>query len=51
MMKKNSIWMLPSYMEEIRETGAISITFPLIDNEGNMMCDGYGTRCVVFWRT
>ena len=29
--------MLPSYMEGICEVGAISITFPLTDNEGNAL--------------
>ena len=43
--------MLPSSMEGICEAGAISITFPLTDNEVNMMRDGYGTRCVAFCRT
>lgn len=31
--EKNSIWMLPGYMDGIREAGAIPIIFPLTDDE------------------
>ena len=36
--EKNSIWMLPGYMEGIRKAGAIPIIFPLTDNEEEICC-------------
>ena len=31
--EKNSIWMLPAYLNVILETGGIPIILPLIDNK------------------
>lgn len=44
--KLNSIWMLPEYMDCIRESGGIPVIFPLTANEDDLcrlieMCDGF----------
>lgn len=44
--EKNSIWMLPGYLDAIREAGAIPITLPLVATYEDIMqicamCDGF----------
>ncbi len=43
---KDSIWMLPGYMDGIRQAGGIPVIFPLSENESDLgqlidMCDGF----------
>lgn len=43
--EKDSLWMIPGYMDGIREAGGIPIMFPLTDNEDEIynlisICDG-----------
>lgn len=44
--EKDSMWMLPGYMEGIRQAGGIPIMFPFLTNEQDLqqlirMCDGF----------
>jgi putative glutamine amidotransferase len=44
--EKNSIWMLPGYLDGVREAGGLPIIFPLTDDERELdqlvnMCDGF----------
>ncbi|MFI3282716.1 MAG: gamma-glutamyl-gamma-aminobutyrate hydrolase family protein [Rikenellaceae bacterium] len=43
---KSSIWMLPGYMDAIRESGGVAIILPLVASKGDIaqvcdMCDGF----------
>ena len=43
--KKDSLWMLPGYLEGLREAGALSVVFPLSDDAAELsqllsLCDG-----------
>ncbi len=43
---KNSIWMLPGYMNAIRKVGGVAIIFPLVASKDDLvqlcdMCDGF----------
>ncbi|MFI3302928.1 MAG: gamma-glutamyl-gamma-aminobutyrate hydrolase family protein [Rikenellaceae bacterium] len=43
---KNSIWMLPGYMDAVRESGGVPIIFPLVASRGDIeqvcgVCDGF----------
>lgn len=44
--KKDSLWMLPGYLDGLREAGAVPIIFPFSDDEAELlqlmeMCDGF----------
>ncbi|MDR1786740.1 MAG: gamma-glutamyl-gamma-aminobutyrate hydrolase family protein [Spirochaetaceae bacterium] len=44
--KKDSLWMLPGYMQGLQEAGALAVMLPLTDSEGVLgeaarLCDGF----------
>ena len=44
--QKNSLWMLPDYLEALRESGAVPVVFPFLEEKADILrltalCDGF----------